>query len=63
MKNRLPFKTIILVAVVLATAVLLGSCAYFNTLYNAKKIYGEAEEMREDRGGEVDRNLEENTTR
>lgn len=59
MKNRLSVKTIILVAVVLAAAVTLGSCAYFNTLYNAKKIYGEAEEMRGDRDGDVDRNLKE----
>jgi len=58
-KNRLSVKTIILVAVVLAAAVTLGSCAYFNTLYNAKKIYGEAEEMRENKDGEVDRNLKE----
>ena len=59
MKNRLPVKTITLVAAVLAAAVMLGSCAYFNTLYNARKTYGEAEEMRMDRGGEVDRNLRE----
>ena len=59
MKNRLSVKTIVLIAAVLAAAVLLGSCAYFNTLYNARKIYGEAEEMREDRDGEVDRNLKE----
>ncbi len=48
-----------MIAVVLAAAVMLGSCVYFNTLYNARKIYGEAEELREDRDGEVDRNLEE----
>ncbi len=59
MKNRLPVKTIVLIAAVLAAAVLLGSCAYFNTLYNARKVFGEAEELREDRDGEVDRNLEE----
>ena len=56
MKNRLPVKTIAPVAAVLAVAVMLGSCVYFNTLYNARKIYGEAEEMRGETG-EVDRNL------
>ncbi|MBN1885300.1 MAG: tetratricopeptide repeat protein [Candidatus Krumholzibacteriota bacterium] len=34
-----------LVAVVVAAA-LAASCAYFNTLYNARRIYGEAEEQR-----------------
>ena len=47
MKNRLPVKTIAPIAAVLAVAVMLGSCVYFNTLYNARK------------GGEVDRNLKE----
>jgi TolA-binding protein len=47
-----------MITVVLAAAVMLGSCAYFNTLYNARKTFGEAEELRKDRGGEVDRNLE-----
>ena len=59
MKNRLLVKTIAPIAAVLAVTVMLGSCVYFNTLYNARKIYGEAEEMREDRDGEVDRNLKE----
>ncbi len=59
MRNKLPVKTIAPIAAVLAAAVMLGSCVYFNTLYNARKIYGEAEETRENKGGEVDRNLRE----
>jgi len=58
-KNRLSVKTSTIIAVVLVAAVMLESCAYFNTLYNARKTYGEAEELREERGGEVDRNLKE----
>ncbi len=57
MKNRLFVKTITMFAVVLVAAVMLGSCAYFNTLYNARKIYAEAEDMRIEKGTEVDRNL------
>ena len=57
MKNRQPAKTITLVAAVVTAAMMLGSCVYFNTLYNARKIFGAAEEMREEKNGEVDRNL------
>ena len=50
-------KATAIVSTVAAASVILGSCAYFNTLYNARKIYAEAEEMRKERGGEVDRNV------
>lgn len=59
MRYRLPFRPIAPVAAVLAAAVMLGSCAYFNTLYNARKNYSKAEELRESKDGEVDRNLKE----
>lgn len=59
MKRRTYIKAILLVAAVTAAAVPLGSCVYFNTLYNARKTFGEAEKLREDRDGEVDRNLKE----
>ncbi len=55
----MPFRPIAPVAAVLAAAVMLGSCAYFNTLYNARKSYSKAEELRESKDGEVDRNLKE----
>jgi TolA-binding protein len=58
-KNRHNVKTITLITVVIAAAAMLGSCAYFNTLYNARKTYGEAEKLRENKEGEVDRNLKE----
>jgi TolA-binding protein len=58
-RDRLPVKTIAPVAAVLAALVMLGSCAYFNTLYNARKIYDKAEELRESKDGEIDRNLKE----
>ena len=57
MRNRLPFRTIAPIAAVLAAVLLLGSCAYFNTLYNARKEFSKAEETRESRDGEVDRGL------
>jgi TolA-binding protein len=36
----------------LACLVTAGSCAYFNTLYNARRLYREAEERRESGGAE-----------
>jgi TolA-binding protein len=39
-------------AVIVMTAASLHSCAYFNTLYNARKIYREAEESRKQEGSE-----------
>ncbi len=59
MREKLSVRTIAPIAAVLAAAVMLGSCAYFNTLYNARKIYGEAEESRKAKGEEVDRSLKE----
>jgi TolA-binding protein len=43
--------------IVLACLFTAGSCAYFNTLYNARRIYREAEERRE--GGGSERELRE----
>ena len=55
-------RTIALTAAVIAAAAAASSCVYFNTLYNARKIYGEAEEMRGEKQGDVDRNLRDKYT-
>ncbi len=51
MKNRTPIISKLLVPLLLLS-VLGTSCAYFNTLYNARRIYSETEERRENDGSE-----------
>ncbi|MCK4350850.1 MAG: tetratricopeptide repeat protein, partial [Candidatus Krumholzibacteria bacterium] len=51
MKNHAPIISKLLVPLLLLS-VLGTSCAYFNTLYNARRLYAEAEERRERDGSE-----------
>ena len=37
---------------ILCFSLFIGSCAYFNTFYNAKKYFREAEKIRQEKEGE-----------
>ncbi|MEJ2721426.1 MAG: tetratricopeptide repeat protein [bacterium] len=45
----------VLISVVALTLAAGGGCAYFNTLYNAKRLYKEADEIPRDKNGEITR--------
>lgn len=47
------------ILLMLILSVSLGSCIYFNTMYNARKLYGVAEEMEAEAGGQESRAAEE----
>ncbi len=51
-KYRVFTRTAAFIAITVMVALSLHSCAYFNTLYNARKIYNEAERIREQDGSE-----------
>ena len=50
--RRFLINTIILFGIVIITSPIFVSCAYFNTFYNAKLFFSEAEKMRAEREGE-----------
>jgi TolA-binding protein len=52
MNRRISNGFIIVILTVTAIALFTHSCAYFNTLYNARRIYNEAELQREEQGAD-----------